>query len=184
MKKIAITGHSDGIGLCLYNHYIRVGYHVEGFSRKNGYDITKEEDRKRIIDTSQDFDIFINNAYAFDRKENYQLLLFNNIYSVWKNRDKIIVNISSTAGNWPMADNSYNNNKFALDRASLYANSKRVPPSVINIKPSCTEVNRLKTFPGIPSKKLSTETVTSLIEYAINFKGGRITSISVHPDFD
>ena len=57
--KIAITGHTQGIGKRAYD---RLCPDIIGFSRSNGYDITNSGDQKRIIEESKDCDIFINNA--------------------------------------------------------------------------------------------------------------------------
>ena len=57
--KIAITGHTQGIGKCAFK---RLSPNIIGFSKSTGYDITKFNDRKRIIEESKDCDIFINNA--------------------------------------------------------------------------------------------------------------------------
>ena len=59
--KIAITGHTQGIGKCAFE---RLSPNIIGFSKSTGYDITKFNDRKRIIEESKDCDIFINNANA------------------------------------------------------------------------------------------------------------------------
>jgi len=58
-NKIAITGHTKGIGLALANYYTDLGIEVVGFSRTNGYDISKGVDQERIINESQDCDLFI-----------------------------------------------------------------------------------------------------------------------------
>jgi short-subunit dehydrogenase len=48
--KIAITGHTKGIGKAIAGLYYTD--EVVGFSRSNGYDISKPEDVKSIIKTS------------------------------------------------------------------------------------------------------------------------------------
>ena len=87
--KIAITGHTHGIGKRAYD---RLCPNIIGFSRSNGYDITNLDDRKRIIEESKDCDIFINNATA----EFGQTLLFLELFQEWKNNpNKTIVNVGS-----------------------------------------------------------------------------------------
>jgi hypothetical protein len=88
MIKVAITGHSKNIGKYIFDS---VSPNVIGFSRSNGYDITKKEDRKRIIKESADCDVFINNAPAkFGQSE-----LCLELWHEWKDTKKVIVNVGS-----------------------------------------------------------------------------------------
>ncbi len=59
--KIAITGHTKGIGKALYNYFSEIGHEVIGMSRSNGYDITLNPDK--ILEQISSCDLFINNAY-------------------------------------------------------------------------------------------------------------------------
>lgn len=86
--KVAITGHTAGIGKRLIE---RLGTDARGFSRSNGYDITNAADRRRIIDESDDCDIFINNATA----EFGQVQLFIELFKRWRNTNKTIINVGS-----------------------------------------------------------------------------------------
>jgi len=86
--KIAITGHTQGIGQGLFR---RLSPDAIGFSMSTGYDITKKEDRQRIIKESADCNIFINNATA----EFGQTYLFLELFEEWKHTDKTIINIGS-----------------------------------------------------------------------------------------
>ena len=54
---IGITGHTAGIANHIYDNYKCIG-----FSRSNGYNIDKPEDRLRIINESKHVDMFINSA--------------------------------------------------------------------------------------------------------------------------
>jgi hypothetical protein len=86
--KYAITGHSRNIGKFIYD---RFSPNAIGFSRSNGYDIFKREDRKRIIKESADCNVFINNAPAgFGQSE-----LCLELWEEWKNQDKVIINVGS-----------------------------------------------------------------------------------------
>jgi hypothetical protein len=89
MKNIVITGHTSGIGKRLYE---RLSPNVIGFSLSNGYNINNSDDRKRIIESSKDFDIFINNAHA----EFGQTKLFIELFQKWRdNPNKTIINVGS-----------------------------------------------------------------------------------------
>jgi short-subunit dehydrogenase len=91
--KIAITGHTSGIGQALYN---RLSPNCIGFSTSNGYNIFDKQDRARIIQESVDCDIFINNAPAGFA----QTYLFIELFNAWKDLDsKKIINVGSRVAN-------------------------------------------------------------------------------------
>jgi short-subunit dehydrogenase len=86
--RIAITGHTSGIGKCAYT---RLTPNIIGFSRSNGYNINNPLDRQRIINESNNCDIFINNAAAgFGQTE-----LFIELFKEWQTQDKLIINVGS-----------------------------------------------------------------------------------------
>jgi len=86
--KYALTGHTEGIGLGLYQ---RLGSNTLGFSRRNGYDIKIKEDRQRIVNEIKDCDVFINNATAGFS----QVLMLIDLFKEWKDLDKTIINVGS-----------------------------------------------------------------------------------------
>jgi hypothetical protein len=86
--KIAITGHTSGIGKRLYE---RLHPNIIGFSLSTGYDITNPNDRQHIITEAKDCDVFINNATAGFS----QTLLFLELFDVWKDQNKTIINVGS-----------------------------------------------------------------------------------------
>tara|TARA_B100000927_G_scaffold290519_1_gene289608 strand:+ start:240 stop:836 length:597 start_codon:yes stop_codon:yes gene_type:complete len=63
--KVAITGHTSGLGKGLYEQLGALGHEVIGFSTSTGCDINNELNRRTIIGVCQDFDLFINNAYGW-----------------------------------------------------------------------------------------------------------------------
>jgi hypothetical protein len=87
--KIAITGHTSGIGKAVYE---KLSPNCLGFSRTNGYDISKKEDRLRIINQSADCDVFINNAHSDDFSQTELLL---DIWLKWNHLNKKIINVGS-----------------------------------------------------------------------------------------
>jgi NAD(P)-dependent dehydrogenase (short-subunit alcohol dehydrogenase family) len=89
--KIAITGHSKGIGKALSDLLISQGHTVIGFSRSNGYNIRDFLVRKAIIEQSADCDIFINNAYSYGA----QTELLKALIPLWEGSNKFIINIGS-----------------------------------------------------------------------------------------
>ena len=135
-NKIAITGHTKGIGLALSNYYTALGIEVIGFSRSNGYDIRKGLDQERIINESQDCDLFINNAYF----RYAQIDLLQRWYGFHQKKSNyMIVNMSSLAGDACMHLGKvypYGLHKKALDDASYQMNmAAGCKCKIINIKP-------------------------------------------------
>lgn len=62
-----------------------------GFSRANGYDINDPLSRKKIIEQTKNCDIFINNAWC----DSSQTSLLIDMIELWKDTERLIVNISS-----------------------------------------------------------------------------------------
>ena len=55
--KIALTGHTSGIGKALYD-ILSQEHEVVCFSRSNGYDIQEDSAIERIVQESLDCDVF------------------------------------------------------------------------------------------------------------------------------
>ena len=89
--KVAITGHSKGIGKALKDCFESNGHVVLGFSRSNGYDIVSPQCRANIVAELATCEIFINNAWA----ANAQQLMLAEACEAFMNTNKVIVNISS-----------------------------------------------------------------------------------------
>jgi nucleoside-diphosphate-sugar epimerase len=86
--KIAITGHSAGIGQALSTIYTEQGYEVVGLSRRNGYNIRSIPKVAGMIESC---DVFINNAQVgFAQTE-----LLWEVWRRWQGQEKIIINIST-----------------------------------------------------------------------------------------
>ena len=79
--KIAISGHTKGIGKNIFDNIIS-----DGFSRTNGFDITKPDE---FIESIKNFDVFINNTFH----PIYQKEIFEKLFSIWKYEEKTIINI-------------------------------------------------------------------------------------------
>lgn len=112
MNKYSLTGHTRGIGKCLYD---RLSPNVIGFSKSTGYDITLKKDRQRIIDESIDCDIFINNAHCgFGQTE-----LLIDLFHVWKNLPKVIINVGSNITNVILPESRLELLRYATQKKSL-----------------------------------------------------------------
>ena len=88
--KIAITGHTKGLGAEITKHFEKE-HEVIGFSRTNEHDIKSPIDRKKIVKASADADVFINLVHNYYHQTDLLLEFFKE----WEQKDKLIINISS-----------------------------------------------------------------------------------------
>ena len=90
--KIAITGHSAGIGQALAKIYTEQGHEVIGLSRRIGYNIRSIPKVASVIESC---DVFINNAQVgFAQTE-----LLWEVWNRWRGQNKTIINISTQMTN-------------------------------------------------------------------------------------
>jgi len=115
--KIAITGHTKGIGKKLSEIYSSKGHEIVGLSRSNGYEI---KDVDKLLPLIEPCDIFINNAYD----KFYQVELLFGMYKLWYTKpNKKIINISTFYTSYPSAADigiewiEYHVHKTALEDA-------------------------------------------------------------------
>ena len=112
--KIAITGHTAGIGQALANEYTKQGHEIIGLSKRDGNNIRSIPKIALLIEPC---DMFINNAQAgFAQTE----LLFE-VHRRWVNAKKHIVVISSMMTRHPVSVaegmDEYRVQKVALEEA-------------------------------------------------------------------
>ena len=137
--KIAITGHTNGIGKALTKQYEQRGHAVVGLSRRNGFNIRSIP---KILKNISDCDMFINNAQAgYSQTE-----LLYAVYEKWyKQEGKTIINISTMATMLPVCWNDsfemdqYRTQKVALEEAHKQLLNRINWPKLCLIKPG--EVN-------------------------------------------
>lgn len=91
-NKIAIVGHTRGIGKAIADLYKKKGYEVLGLSRSNGFDII--HDQEKIIESIEGCDLVVLNAHA-DRG---QLNLLKRIYGLYAFDKMKVAVITSTSG--------------------------------------------------------------------------------------
>jgi NADP-dependent 3-hydroxy acid dehydrogenase YdfG len=149
--KVAITGHTRGIGKALVKSFSDSAFETIGFSRSNGYDITDENVISKILEEISDCDIFINNAYA----PRNQTMLLEKVTEQWTGTDKVIVNISSM---WCYYDSEH---EFVQDykQDKLDQNefiNKKIKsavfqPKIINVVPGVTDTDMTKDLQIYPS---------------------------------
>ena len=130
--KIAITGHSAGIGQALAKIYTEQEHDVIGLSRRVGYNIRSVPKVAGIIEPC---DVFINNAQVgFAQTE-----LFWEVWNRWRGQNKTIINISTQMTNNSVAPkeewDQYLIHKKALELAHMQCQERSPLPKLILINP-------------------------------------------------
>lgn len=167
--KVAITGHTKGIGKALADLYQG---HI-GFSRTNGYDLSNDDNLERIIAQSLDCDVFINNAYW----GNVQTKLFNMIFEQWKyDASKTILNVVSGA-QYDVTeipeDSQYKNyfdDKKELARVSCPGSIYDRKCRIINVSPGYVATDRVPEWWLIEENQpyMSPEDCAGYIKWALD----------------
>lgn len=126
--KLAITGHTKGIGKAIMDLYPN----STGFSRVNGYNISDPKILNLIIETvtNMNYDVFVNNAY----NGTAQTTIFERLLKHW-NTDptKTIVNINSrTIYNGP------NQRQYTTDKKLLRSSAVN---AIRDINRRCRVIN-------------------------------------------
>lgn len=141
MKKIAISGHSKGLGSELYKRYVEMGHTVTGFSRSNGYDLRDWSLMQKMITQILDYDIFISVA----KPDFVQTNILYELWKVWRKQNKTIINIGSGITYSPVcpknlfddpAMDAYRTAKISLNEASAQLSYKSAWPKIIMVNPS------------------------------------------------
>ena len=172
--KIAITGHTSGIGKALFDYF--VSYTPIGFSRSNGYDINHVEDRKTIVNQCVEYDVFINNAYSDGF--NSQLDMLQEMYNAWQGNDKLIINISSRITDFVLPLDSqermYQTHKKDQDTFCL---GKIRSPHVVNLKLGMVDTPRVRSY---NHNKLAVEDVVKIVSFVLDNRDSyKITTLTV-----
>lgn len=136
--KIAITGHTAGIGKAFAEQLTKRGHSIVGISRREGENIRRVAHTASLIEPC---DLFINNAqtgYA-------QTELLYEIWGRWQGQQKYIWNISTMMTEQPINStpdgqddlvmNQYRNQKLALEDSSRQLRFKNSWPQISVIRP-------------------------------------------------
>jgi|TARA_B110000858_G_scaffold128808_1_gene146502 NADP-dependent 3-hydroxy acid dehydrogenase YdfG len=177
MKKIAITGHTRGIGEALFNRLDNENYEVRGYSKSNGFNILRPNGViKDIVDW--DADVFVNNAYAPEA----QSRLLYKIYEQWVDKPKLIINMGATSSDSinNFAQLGYNpdwtpyvSDKARLDWASLQLSNQFTQGKcrVTMIKPGFVDTDSTAWLKGLVDDIMMTaDSVAEMIEWVIELE--------------
>jgi NAD(P)-dependent dehydrogenase (short-subunit alcohol dehydrogenase family) len=173
--KIAITGHTRGLGLAISHQFTSAGHQVVGFSKSTGYDITK--DRSIILEQSNDCDIFVNNAY--DMYDHFaQTELLKELVSRWENKNKLIINIGSKCT--IIEESKQVSHPLLKDFLVNYEASKRQQevivkelmcktlPKIMNVTPGIIDTDMSSIVTS--KEKMSANDIAEVILYAVNLQ--------------
>jgi len=131
--KIAITGHSAGIGQAFARIYEAQGHEIIGLSRRNGYNIRS---LPKVAGMIEPCDMFINNAQiGYAQTE----LLFE-VWRRWRGQQKYIVNVGTQMTDVLLPPkeewDEYIIQKKALDLATQLLEQRSEWPRLLLVRPS------------------------------------------------
>jgi nucleoside-diphosphate-sugar epimerase len=137
--RIAITGHSAGIGQALSKILSARGHEIVGLSKRHGHNIRVTP---KIADLIEPCDLFINNAQAgyaqtellYAVWDRWQTQPTKHIWCISTMMTKSPTN-STVEGQSDLAINTYRNQKIALEDACYQLQSKAWWPSITVIRP-------------------------------------------------
>ena len=109
--KVAVTGHTSGIGKEIYEYCQFHGALVKGYSRSNGFDL-KEGTGDTIINAilRDDPEVVFNHAW-YPRAQNKILKI---LHTQWADREKVIINTGSATCYYSIGASIYESDKAEL----------------------------------------------------------------------
>jgi len=144
--KIAITGHTAGIGQALARQYQIAGHDVVGLSQRDGNNI---RNTLKICDQIEPCDVFVNNAQAgYAQTE----LLFE-MAQRWQGTGKQIIVISTMMTQEPVSSltgldmDHYRLQKITLEEAVRQIRHRRLGVKVVIVRPGNIATSPDKTVP-------------------------------------
>lgn len=163
--KIAITGHTKGIGKAIFNYLSDNNYDVVGYSRSNGWNI---DNYQRCAKEISKYDCFINNAYSFANGYS-QTELLREVWKSWKDdSSKLIICIGSYGTDFVQPrDHPYTIHKHALDQTVKQLRVASQFPKISNVRPSYVDVERIS---HINAEKINPIEIGKVIEFIIKNK--------------
>jgi NAD(P)-dependent dehydrogenase (short-subunit alcohol dehydrogenase family) len=174
--KVAITGHTRGIGKKISEYFSSLGHEIVGFSRSTGCDLSIEENKQSAIQKIIDCDVFVNNAFVSIEKtySHYSYIpieILFEVHKAWKDNSekKIFVISSSTHWSLLMAYDygyaGYQVHKMALDQAAFLLSHAHTYPRLHLLKPGRVNTDLTKNRMG---SRMQTSDVISVIDFCMN----------------
>ena len=176
--KIAITGHTAGIGQALAKQYFARGHEIVGLSKRDGHNIRATS---KIADLIEPCDMFINNAQAAYAQTE---LLFE-MAQRWQGTKKHIIVISTMMTQSPTSSlpgldmDAYRVQKIALEEAVRQIRYRGIGVSITIVRPGNIATSPEKTVPSAADVDHWAETLINIFELAS--PNLRIKDISLGP---
>ena len=177
--KIAITGHTAGIGQALAKQYQSSGHEIVGLSQRDGNNI---RNTLKICDQIEPCDIFINNAQAgYAQTE----LLFE-IAKRWAGTGKQIIVISTMMTQEPVSlltgleMDQYRLQKVTLEEAVHQLRHRRLGIKIVIVRPGNIATNLDKTVPPAADVDNWARTLLYILDMATS-NNLKIPDISLGP---
>jgi NADP-dependent 3-hydroxy acid dehydrogenase YdfG len=177
--KIAITGHTAGIGQALAKCYSQQGHVIVGISRREGANI---RNISKTADQIELCDMFVNNAQAgYAQTE----LLFE-MAQRWAGTKKHIVVISTQMTQEPMsclpglAMDQYRIQKVALEESVKQIRNRGLQIKLTIVRPGNTATSPDKTVPPAADVDNWARTLIEIFDTAIR-NNLRVAEISLGP---
>lgn len=143
-KNIAVTGHTSGIGKGIYDHFVKLGCNVKGFSKDTGFDIGKKENIEQIINLTKDCDLFFNNAYhhyaQVDIAKLWQQQHWHNSHFIINTSSMAAETLADIPNNFPWLT-QYGEEKYAINKISWEINHSGSKCKSIVIMPGVCQTN-------------------------------------------
>jgi NADP-dependent 3-hydroxy acid dehydrogenase YdfG len=165
--KIAITGHTAGIGQALAEEYGLDGHEIVGLSQREGNNI---RNTPKICDQIETCDVFVNNAQAgYAQTE----LLFE-MAQRWSGTKKHIIVISTMMTQEPVASipglgmDHYRLQKVTLEEAVRQIRHRRLGVKITLIRPGNIATSPDKTVPPAADVNNWARTLLDLLDMAKN----------------
>jgi NADP-dependent 3-hydroxy acid dehydrogenase YdfG len=165
--KIAITGHTAGIGQALAEEYILDGHEIVGLSKREGNNI---RNTLKICDQIEPCDIFVNNAQAgYSQTE----LLFE-MARRWQGTRKHIIVVSTMMTQDPVSSldgldmDQYRVQKVALEEAVQQIRYRRLGIKIIVVRPGHIATQPGQTTPPAADVNNWARTLLDLFDMAKN----------------
>lgn len=177
--KIAITGHTAGIGQALAKVYTEQGHEIVGISRREGNNIRNITKTAELIEPC---DVFVNNAQAgYAQTE----LLFE-MAQRWQGTKKHIIVISTMMTQDPVSVipgldmDQYRVQKVALEHAVQQIRHRKLGVRLTIVRPGNTATSADKTVPPAADVDNWARTLLAMLELANN-NNLRMADISLGP---
>lgn len=160
--RILITGTSRGLGQRLQQRFTGAQFEVIGVSRRDDYDISTPEGRRRIVEKCENVDTIINNAHS---SYGQTLLLFD-LFEKFHSTQKLIINIGSNSSdgikNYP---HPYAIEKASLDKACEQLQNCKSQLRVSLLRFGWLDTERVRSLTDEP--KISLDQAVDVIEWLI-----------------